>query len=68
MNKKIIGLIVGLILIISSVLIFIFSFSTEILERVGDEENQGYATNDILDEIDESILDEDDEIEIGEMV
>lgn len=66
MNKKIIGLIFGLIIIISSVLII--SISTENLKEVGDEENQGDMTNDILDEIDENLLDEDDEIEIGEMV
>lgn len=66
MNKKIIGLIFGLILIISSVLIF--SISTEILKEVGDKENQVDTTNDILDEIDENLLDEDDEIEIGEMI
>ena len=66
MNKKIIGLIFGLIIIISSVLIF--SILTENLKEVGDDENQGDTTNDILDEIDENLLGEDDEIEIGEMV
>jgi len=66
MNKKIFGLIFGLIIIISSVLIF--SILTENLKEVGDEENQGDTTNDILNEIDENLLGEDDEIEIGEMV
>jgi len=66
MNKKIFGLIFGLIIIISSVLIF--SILTENLKEVGDDENQGDTTNDILNEIDENLLGEDDEIEIGEMV
>ena len=66
MNKKIIGLVFGLIFVISSVLLF--SISTENPEQVGDEENQGDMTIDILNEIDESLLGEDDEIEIGEMV
>ncbi len=66
MNKKIIGLIFGLIIVISSVLLF--SISTENPKQVGDEENQGDMTIDILNEIDESLLGEDDEIEIGEMV
>jgi hypothetical protein len=66
MNKKIIGIIFGLIIVISSVLLF--SISTENPKQVGDEENQGDMTIDILNEIDESLLGEDDEIEIGEMV
>lgn len=66
MNKKIIGLVFGLIIVISSVLLF--SISTENPKQVGDEENQGDMTIDILNEIDESLLGEDDEIEIGEMV
>jgi len=66
MNKKIIGLVFGLIIVISSVLLL--SISTENPKQVGDEENQGDMTIDILNEIDESLLGEDDEIEIGEMV
>ena len=66
MNKKIIGLVFGLIIVISSVLLF--SILTENPKQVGDEENQGDMTIDILNEIDESLLGEDDEIEIGEMV
>ena len=66
MNKKIIGLVFGLIIVISSVIMF--SISTENPKQVGDEENQGDMTIDILNEIDESLLGEDDEIEIGEMV
>ena len=66
MNKKIIGLIFGLIIVISSVLLF--SISTEKPKQVGDEESQGDTTIDILNEIDENLLGEDDEIEIGEMV
>ncbi|MHA1171542.1 MAG: hypothetical protein ACTSQ3_05645 [Candidatus Heimdallarchaeota archaeon] len=66
MNKKIIGLIFGMIIVISSVLVF--SSLTENSKQVGDEENQGDLAIDILNEIDESLLGEDDEIEIGEMV
>ena len=66
MNKKIIGLVFGLIIVISSVLLL--SISTENPKQVGDEENQGDMTIDILNEIDESLLGEDDEIEIGEIV
>lgn len=66
MNKKIIGLVFGLIIVISSVLLF--SIPTENPKQVGDEENQDDMTIDILNEIDESLLGEDDEIEIGEMV
>ncbi len=66
MNKKIIGLIFGLIIVISSVIMF--SISTENPKQVDDEENQGDMTIDILNEIDESLLGEDDEIEIGEIV
>ena len=66
MNKKIIGLVFGLIVVISSVLLL--SISTENPTQVGDEKNQGDMTIDILNEIDESLLGEDDEIEIGEIV
>ena len=66
MNKKIIGLIFGSIIVISSVLLF--SILTENSKQVGDEENEDDMTIDILNEIDESLLGEDDEIEIGEMV
>ena len=66
MNKKIIGLIFGLIIVISSVILL--SIPTENPKQVGDEENQGDMTIDILNEIDESLLGEDDEIEIGEIV
>ncbi len=66
MNKKIIGLIFGMIIVISSVLVF--SSLTENSKQVGDEENQGDLAIDILNEIDENLLGEDDEIEIGEMV
>ncbi len=66
MNKKIIGLVFGLIIVISSA--FLFSILTENSKQVGDEENEDDMTIDILNEIDESLLGEDDEIEIGEIV
>ena len=66
MNKKLIGLVFGLITIISSV--FLFVISTYTPEEDSNQDTQGYTTGDILDEIDEALLEEDDEIEIGEMV
>lgn len=66
MNKKLIGLVFGLIIIISSV--FLFVISTYAPEEDSNQDTQGYTTGDILDEIDEALLEEDDEIEIGEMV
>ena len=66
MNKKIIGLIFGVILIISSVLLFTI-FTDTLIDISGDKNEEG-TTSDILDEIDDNLLEEDDEIEIGEMV
>lgn len=66
MNNKIIGIIAALIIIISSVLIII------VLTNDSDEtdfsQNQDYSSDEILSEIDGSLLDEDCEVEIGEMI
>lgn len=66
MDKKIIALFFGLIIIISSVLVF--SFLTESSDDVSDGDSEDYTNDDLMDEIDEGLLGEDDEIEIGEMV
>ena len=66
MNKKLIGFIFGLIIIISSALFF--SSLTYDSKDVSYGEDQDFTNDDILDEIDESFLEEDAEIEIGEMV
>lgn len=66
MNKKLIGFIFGLIIIISSALFF--SSLTYDSKDGSYGEDQYFTNDDIMEEIDESILEEDDEIEIGEMV
>ena len=66
MNKKLMGLVFGLVIIVSSILLF--SVLTEDSKDVSDENDQDYTTEDILNEVDENLLEEDDEIEIGEMV
>ena len=66
MNKKLIGFIFGLIIIISSALFF--SSLTHDSKDVSYGEDQDFTNDDILDEIDESFLEEDAEIEIGEIV
>lgn len=66
MNSKILGLIAALIIIISSVLIIVV-----LTNDSGDtdlSQNQDYSPEDVLSEVDESLLDEDGEVEIGEMI
>ena len=65
MNKKLIGFIFGLIIIISSALFF--SSLKHDSKDVSYGEDQDFTNDDILDEINESLSEEDDEIEIGEM-
>ena len=66
MNKRIIALFFGLIVVISSALVFGFLMDSS--EDVGDGETEDYTNDDFMDEIDDGLLGEDDEIEIGEMV
>jgi hypothetical protein len=66
MNKKIIGIVFGAIVIISSV--FLFHNYAENSKDSIDDEYQDYTNDDVMDEIDSSLLSEDDEVEIGEMV
>lgn len=66
MNKKILGALVGLIVILSSVLVI--SVLTNDSTDSEYKDTQDYSSGDILNELDDSLLDEDGEIEIGEMV
>ena len=66
MKRKILGLILAVLIIITSVLIF--RVLVETTPEPSDEEQQDHLEEDILTEIDGSLLGEDDEIEIGEMV
>jgi hypothetical protein len=67
MNNKILGaIIVGFIIVISAVLVI--SVLTDDSKDTDFGQNQDYSPDDILSEIDEGLLDEDGEIEIGEMV
>lgn len=66
MKKMILAVIAVLIILFSSVLIY-HVFSEESVEIDQGDETQD-TTDDIMDEIDESLLDEDDEVEIGEMI
>jgi len=67
MNRKVVGVVLGVILVLSSLLIF------SVLTNYSDDddyiEKQSDADPDEMgDEIDNNFLEEDDEIEIGEMV
>lgn len=65
MNRKFIGVMLGVIIIILSFIIVI-SLTDTIVETNNDQE--GVTIDEIMDEIDNSLLDENGEIEIGEMV
>ena len=66
MNNKIIGLALVLIIIVSS--IFLFNLSKGDSESDIDQTSEDYSADDILNEVDGSLLGEDDEVEIGEMI
>jgi hypothetical protein len=66
MNRKIILLIVGVFVIITSVLLV--RVLVDITPETTDDEDQDDLEDEILNEIDRSLLGEDDEIEIGNMV
>ena len=66
MNKKIIGIVFGAIVIISSI-VFLYNYAENSKDTI-DDEYQDYTTDDVIDEIDSSLLGEDDEVEIGDMV
>lgn len=66
MNKKVIGLIFGLIIVFSSILVF--TISTDNSKDTIHDQNEEVTTDEIIDEIDDNLLEEDNEIEIGEMI
>jgi hypothetical protein len=66
MMKKIISIIVLITIIISFALLFNWLMTSH--EEIIDEEAEGGTTEEILSEIDEGLLGENDEIEIGEMI
>jgi len=65
--KKNITLIIVLISIILSIALLFNWFMTNPEEFI-EEETEGETTDEILSEIDETLLDEDNDIEIGEMI
>jgi len=66
MKKMLLTIISVLILLFSSVLIYhVFS---EDLIKIDQTDEKEDTTENVMNEIDESLLDENDEVEIGEMV
>lgn len=66
MKKILLAIISALIILLSSVLIY-HVFSEDSIE-IDQTDEKTDTTEDVMNEIDESILDEDEEIEIGEMI
>ena len=66
MKKILLTVISVLILLFSSVLVYHIVSEDSVDIDQGDQIKD--TTSDILDEIDESLLEEDDEVEIGDMV
>lgn len=66
MKKRIISLILILVIIISSISLFAINFddTTESSSKYDED----YSADDIIDEVDENLLGEDNEVEIGEMI
>ena len=66
MKKMLLTIISVSILLFSSVLIYhVFSEDSIIIDQTDEKED---TTENVMNEIDESLLDENDEVEIGEMV
>ena len=68
MNKKIISITFLLIILLSIALVYNFYNKTSPDEEKYDSPIETIDENNVSDEIDETFLEEDDEIEIGEMV
>ena len=66
MKEKITAIIL-LMVVLSSVLI-LFSLFNQTPTEVTEEQTEGESMEEVLSEIDGSLLGEDDEIEIGEMI
>jgi len=67
MNKKIISIIFLLIIVVSLTLVYYYNNSTS-EESHYDSPIQTIDENNVSEEIDDLFIEEDDEIEIGEMV
>ena len=65
--KKILGVLFVLIIVFSAALIY-----NVYTDESGEEDTTGYyngvTSDDVMSEIDDGLLDEDDDVEIGEMV
>jgi len=68
MNKKIISLFFLLVLMVSIAFTYIYFNQIETDERQYDSSGKTVSDEDIANEIDDMFIEEDDEIEIGEMV
>lgn len=68
MNKKIISITFLLIILVSITLVYSFYYKTSTDEKQYDSPIENIDENNISEEIDNTFLEEDDEIEIGEMV
>jgi predicted RND superfamily exporter protein len=66
MKKRIISLILILVIIISSISLFAINFDNS--NKTSSKYDEDYSADDIIDEVDENLLGEDDELEIGEMI
>ena len=68
MNKKITSIIFLLIIFVSIALVYSYSNKTSTDEKQYDSPVEAITEENVAEEIDNSFIEEDDEIEIGEMV
>ncbi len=68
MNKKIITVLFLLIILVSITLVYSYYDKTSTDEKQYDSLTETISENDISDEIENSFIEEDDEIEIGDMI
>jgi len=68
MNKKIISITFLLIIVVSIAIIYSYYNNTDTSEKQYDSSIETVDDNDVSEEIDNTFLEEDDEIEIGEMI
>lgn len=68
MNKKIITVLFLLIILVSITLVYNYYDKTSNDEKQYDSLTETISENDISDEIENSFIEEDDEIEIGDMI
>ena len=68
MNKKIISITFLLIIVVSIALAYSYYNTTDTSEKQYDRPVETIDDNNVSEEIDNTFLEEDDEIEIGEMI